>query len=306
MTTEEENSAVPPAVPVELSAEELAKMTKEERKAYHETRRKALAASPTPKAKPAQLTKAQRRMIQEAQRKAKEDKNQAGAEHEELLKDLKLQGLSEEQARAVILEMEKNDLSVEDADDDDDAEPEDFAASVRKWMAEQDREKVQKEALRDFNMSVRFQGHVDSTPPDHLACILQILVEEACSGIDLQASKLALKDVASKVDPAMQRWAPFLKALYGKIDDDLEAAQTAVGAVIQGILALGAPDVGGVGATILVGCLMAIREIELIDDEDLLASCRPIEPKSTVLDKYIAFLEAELEDEDDEDGEAAD
>lgn len=300
MTAEEEAAAVPPPVPPELSKEELAAMTKEQRKAYHEMRRKVLSAGPEPKAKPTQLSKAERRMIQEAQRKAKENKKEAGAENEELLKELKLQGLSEDQAREVILEMAKGEGAFDQDDDEDDGEVEDLLASVRKWMAEQEGTEVSRETLRDFNMSVRFQGHVESTPPDHLACIIRVLVEQACAGVDLGAPKLHHKSIADKVEPHAKRWAPLLTALYEKIDDDLEAARTAIASIMEGINALGGTDMTGAGAVVLVGSLMAIREADLIKDEDLLASCRPIEPRSLVLDKFVEFLEEALEDEDDD------
>merc|ERR1719217_1161842 len=99
-------------------------MSKEERTAYHAARRAAQAATSSgagPEAAPkaAQLSKAQRRALQESQRKVKEDKANAGKEGDELFEELKLQGLSEDQAREVMREMKSGQI-IEDDDDEDD------------------------------------------------------------------------------------------------------------------------------------------------------------------------------------------
>ena len=119
------------------------------------------------------------------------------------------------EAREVMKEMQKGE-EVEREEEEDD---EDLASSVERWMKEQD-EKIGKEALRDFNMKVRWQGHVNSLPADHLGlgtcmdmlgreglfgrrfnaqvsverlgapgCILKILFKEASASCDL-TSKL--------------------------------------------------------------------------------------------------------------------
>eukprot|EP00438_Fugacium_kawagutii_P009298 Skav235248 [mRNA] locus=scaffold3995:334813:335572:+ [translate_table: standard] len=60
-------------------------------------------------------------------------------------------------------------------------------------------------------------------------------------------------------------------------------------------------------AAAIVGCYMALREadIDLLPDDELLMGCRRIssEHPSTVLEKFIGFLEDALEDEDSEDDE---
>jgi len=287
--------------PQELSAEELAKMSKDERKAYHMARRSAEVEAKKGQDGQAagakqQMSKAQRRAVQEAQRKAKEDKLQTDGGYDELLKDLKLQGLTEDQAREVIAEMARHE-TVED-DDDDDGEVEDFDGSVRRWMQEQD--VVSKDALRDFNMKVRFQGHVDTTPPDHLHAILLCLAEQACREVDLSTPKLQPTVVAKKAAPIIAKWAPLLEPLYEKIDDVLVAADVVVRAVSEG--ASVQSEVGEAGhAYGVVGCLMALRDIDMIEDEDLLTGCKRLEPKSLVMDKFVEFLEEELEDEEDDD-----
>jgi len=284
----------PAAAPEELSAEQLAKLSKEERKAYHQARR---AATTTQKEPAKQLSKAERRQIQEAQRKLKEDTKQAGKDNEELLAELKLQGLSEDQAREVMKEMLKGEALEEEEDDEDDAG--DFASSVRQWMSEQE-DKVSKDALRDFNMKVRFQGHVDTTPPDHLGCILRLIFQEACGACDLTAPKLQPTAVAKKAGPLLTRWAPLLEPLYGKIDDVLVATDTVCKAVQEAVSADEKTSEAGRN-TAMVGCFMSLRDIDMIEDEDLLTGCKRVEPRSTVLDKFIEFLEDALEEDDEDD-----
>lgn len=297
-------AAAPVALPAELSDEELRKLTKEERKAYHQARRAAevsavVASDQVPLAK--QLTKAQRRELQERQRKVKEDKKEASVDNEELLKELRLQGLSEDQAREVMAEMARGQMEPED-EEEEEQEPEDLLASVRKWIMDQKDIQVTKDALHDFNMKVRFQGHVDTTPPDHIGAILQVLVDDALAGCDLAAPKLQPTTVAKAVQPVVVRWGPLLEPLYEKIDDPLTGADTVLSAVHKGLAAhVEVPETNQ--AHVMVGSLMALREINMIEDEDLLTGCRRYEPRSRVMDKFIEFLEEALDDEDDDDDE---
>lgn len=237
------------------------------------------------------MSKAERRQIQEAQRKLKEDSKQAGKDNEELLAELKLQGLSEDQAREVMAEMLKEEAMEEDLDDEPDEE--DLLSSVRRWMSEQDA-KVTKGLLSDFNLKVRFQGHVESTPPDHLNCVIRLVCEEACAGCDLTSAKLQPTAVQKKAAPLLERWLPILEPLYGKIDDVIVATDSVCKAVQEGVKAEAGHDPA------VVGCLMALRDIDLVEDEDLLTGCRRMEPRGQVLDKYIGFLEDAIASDDDE------
>lgn len=288
-------AAGPP--PAEKSKEELAKMSKDERTAYYAAR-KAAGALGAPKAKAAPATKAERRAVQEMQRNAKEGLKNLNAESEEMFQELKLQGLTEEQAREVMAQMAV-EVGGSDAEDDEDDGPEDLLSSVKRWMAEHETEKPDKESVKDFNMKVRFQGHVDSTPPDHLHCILQLLVAEACASCDLSAPKLQPAAVSKKVTPVIAKWSIMLGHLYSKIDDPLVAGDVIVKSVRDGVFSIEAPDNGkdyGV-----VGCLMAVREeVEAIEDEDLLTGCKRLEPVSRVMEKFIDFLEDQLADSDED------
>eukprot|EP00928_Gymnodinium_smaydae_P012420 TRINITY_DN14504_c0_g1_i1.p1 TRINITY_DN14504_c0_g1~~TRINITY_DN14504_c0_g1_i1.p1 ORF type:complete len:336 (-),score=108.35 TRINITY_DN14504_c0_g1_i1:66-932(-) len=277
--------------PAELSPEELAKLSKEERTAYYKKRNAAKAAA-KPKAKV--LSKAERREIQEQQRKVKDDKKAAVADNSEMLEELKLQGLSEEQAREVMTQLEKETAAAED-DDDDEAE-ETLVDSVRIWMAANDQEKSDDDSLRDFNLKVRFQGHVDSTPPDHLQAMLQVIAEEAKADEEVMAAKQP-NAVAKKFDKVLARWGYLLGEFYKRSD-----ALTAAGIVVDSVgdVLLAASPVA------FVGVMMAIREnVEPIEDEDLLTGCRKIESDSRVVQGFIGFLE-EAAAESDEEGSGSD
>jgi hypothetical protein len=300
-----------PSVPfVEKSKEELDKLSKDDRRAYYQAKlaaekaqKSAGAGSSEANPKASQpLTKADRRKIQEAQRKTKEDKANEGKEGDELFAELKLQGLSEDQAREVMREMLSGAGGGDEAGADDDEEDvEDLLGSVRKWMEEQPTT-VAEDALRDFNMKVRFQGHVDSTPPDHLSAILQVLVGQACGACDLSAKNFQPNSIAKVLQPLLERWAPLLLPLHGKIADVLDAVNAVISGITTAVVATGAPET--VQETAVVGSLMAVREIDdLVEDDDLLVGCKGIENRGRITDKFIEFLESCLEDEEDDEDE---
>eukprot|EP00439_Symbiodinium_sp_Y106_P077075 s357_g16.t1 len=262
----------------ELSPEQLAKLSKEERKAYHEARR--AQAKGQAKAEPKkQLTKAERRQIQEEQRKVKEASKDDGKEDDKLLADLKLQGLSEDQARAVMLEMRKN-VELDDDEFDEDGDP-----------------------MRDFNMQVRFQGHVDTTPTDHLGCLLSILFEEACSTCISEAAaskkKLQPMAIAKKLEKPLTRWAP-ISEIGDEIGDPFQAAdvvcsssQTAAGSAATATSILLSPSPLRAGAIAMVGCLVGLREADLVEDDELLQGCRRMpfdNERPIVLEKFMEDL----------------
>merc|ERR1712187_585791 len=133
----------------------------------------------------------------------------------------------------------------------------DLMGSVWRWMCEQPQGKVSTDAMRDFNMKVRFQGHVDTTPPDHLGTILTILVEQACGKCDLAAPKIQPGLVAKALGPLLERWANLIRGLHSKIHDVLEATGVIGGAITEGVEKISAPTQGQNCA--VVGCLMAVR-----------------------------------------------
>jgi len=297
----------------ELSQDALAKLTKEERKAYHIARRAAATASQTTSdTAPAnvQITKAKtreiRRAIQEAQRKVKLDKSQAASEQEELLKELVMQGLHPDQARKLMAEMGSTDALEEDGDDDDELE-EDLFSSVRRWMSEQGDAVSNAESLHEFNMSVRFQGHVESTPPDHLSCIVRVIADKVCAGYDL-SGKVQPAAVSKAAMPLIAQWLYMIELLYEKIDnspEDIEPIDVVVGAVSESVMTSDAPKPAQESA--VVGIIMAIREqADSIADEDLMFGCKRMEGRSNVMDKFIDFLEDAMAEDDDDDDDTGD
>mmetsp|Transcript_38880 Transcript_38880/g.115248 ORF Transcript_38880/g.115248 Transcript_38880/m.115248 type:complete len:287 (+) Transcript_38880:88-948(+) len=280
----------------EKSAEELAKMSKEERKEYHLARRATTAGEPKPK--PQAQSKAERRAVQEAQRKAKEDIANANLEGDELLKELMLQGLTEEQAKIVMAEIDAAKVE-EGGDDEDSDEDEDLKWSIKKWMKEQEDPENMEDALHDFNLKVRFQGHVDSTPPDHVAAILTLLVEQACADSSLGALKQPMA-VAKVVEPLVVRWAKILEPLYEKIDDALAASDVILTALKDAVAEQESVAAEN-SACAVVGFLMAVREIDMVEDEDLLLACKRADMQSVVMDKFISFLEEAVEEASDDD-----
>jgi len=276
---------------VEKSAEDLAKLSKAERTAYYQAKQAAQKGQQGPKK---QLTKAERRQLQEAQRKAKADKLDEASSNIEMLEELKLQGLSEEQAK----EMLEHLASAVEVDDEEE-EAEDLLASVRRWMHEQPasiRDQDAADSLQEFNMSVRFQGHVDSTPPDHVGAILKVISEECCKVV-AAGEKLQPTTVSKQVESLVAKWGGLLEQLMGKIEDVLVAADAVVGTVHETVQAsCSMPDV------VEVGVLMALREYtDVISDDDMLAGCRRLQERSRVMEKFIDFLEEAVEEDEDED-----
>lgn len=295
--------AAPAEAPAEKTKEELAAMSKDERKAYHESRRKAQTADKEGGAgAKKQLTKAERRAVQEAQRKAIDDKKDTTDENAEMLKELMFQGLSEDQARKVMEELASGNIVDDDGADDEDEE-EDLLGSVRRWMGQKAESRADSDLLRDFNLTVRFQGHVDSTPPDHLSAILHVLAGDACAACDMSAAKLPPNTIAKQATPMMQKWSYIIEQLYGKIGDAIEAIDAVVNSINKGVedIASKAPEANRNSA--VVGLLMALREgVDGLEDDDLLTGVRRFEPKSVVMEKFIEFLEDAVDDdEDDED-----
>lgn len=298
------------ATPVDLSKVDMSKLSKEERTALHKARREAEIAAQSAGTAPAakkQLTKAERRAIQEAQRKKIEDKKQDEGEKDQMVKDLMLQGLTEEQARDVAKEIEKGGVDLDDDDEEDDADDDiTLMGSVKKWMDEVQNEKITKEHLKDFNLKVRFQGHVDSVPPDHVLCILKIICIQVCNDLDMSKPKMQPTVFAKKIAPGLEKWSPLLNALLGKINDVLDATDSVVRGVQESVMEPGidAPDANK--DTAVVGFLMGVRDSVDIEDDDLLTGCKRIEQPSTVMLKFIEHLEESLADSGEESDDSAD
>merc|ERR1719183_168556 len=100
------------------------------------------------------------------------------------------------------------------ADDEDSEEEFTFLSSVREWVKENDQACSDEDSLRDFNLKVRFQGHVETTPPDHLSAILRVLSSQVCVGIDSSSPPKQPTEVSAQVAPMLARWAFLIEQLY--------------------------------------------------------------------------------------------
>eukprot|EP00929_Paragymnodinium_shiwhaense_P051887 TRINITY_DN26043_c0_g1_i3.p1 TRINITY_DN26043_c0_g1~~TRINITY_DN26043_c0_g1_i3.p1 ORF type:complete len:309 (+),score=144.07 TRINITY_DN26043_c0_g1_i3:186-1112(+) len=277
-------------VPEEKTKEELAAMSKEERTAYYKA---------APKSEMSKKEKAQQaREKQEADRKKKEDAKSVVDVNAEALAELKLQGLTEEQAREVLREMEAAKAAEAAAEDSDEEGDETLLDSVRTWMKENESEKTDADSLRDFNLKVRFQGHVESTPPDHLECILQVMAMDSYKSqlLDLKQPSA----VEKKMAPTVRRLAYLIGELYKKCDV-LEAAEKVTWGVNEGVAQAGDDVAAATRDIAVVGILMSLREeVEIIGDEELLQGCKKLESDSKVMKGFITFLEEAAEDSDEE------
>eukprot|EP00929_Paragymnodinium_shiwhaense_P051885 TRINITY_DN26043_c0_g1_i1.p1 TRINITY_DN26043_c0_g1~~TRINITY_DN26043_c0_g1_i1.p1 ORF type:complete len:318 (+),score=147.19 TRINITY_DN26043_c0_g1_i1:186-1139(+) len=286
-------------VPEEKTKEELAAMSKEERTAYYKVRMAASKAKAAPKSEVSKKEKAQQaREKQEADRKKKEDAKSVVDVNAEALAELKLQGLTEEQAREVLREMEAAKAAEAAAEDSDEEGDETLLDSVRTWMKENESEKTDADSLRDFNLKVRFQGHVESTPPDHLECILQVMAMDSYKSqlLDLKQPSA----VEKKMAPTVRRLAYLIGELYKKCDV-LEAAEKVTWGVNEGVAQAGDDVAAATRDIAVVGILMSLREeVEIIGDEELLQGCKKLESDSKVMKGFITFLEEAAEDSDEE------
>lgn len=286
--TEGYAAEAPAAAFVEKTKDELAALTKEERTAYH----KARTATAKAAAAPAQtLTKeekkVQAREKQDADRKKKEDAKALGDEDKETYEELRLQGLTEDQAKQVLKEMKEAKPAGEDEEESDD-EDESLVGSVRTWMGRWEGD-VDKDAIRDFNLKVRFQGHVDSTPPDHLASILEVIASDLLSNFDLAAAKQP-SAVSTKAEPMFEKWSTLLEQLLEKIDE------LAIGDIVVNTLRAAVTASAGEAAAptkdcASVGLIMALREAIEVDDATVLTACKKVESDSKVWLGFVSHLE---------------
>lgn len=300
--------------PPDVTEEQLKKMSKDERgkywaakRAYEQYQKQAGgpdAAAAMPKAK----SKQERRALQESQRKAKEDIKHAGLELKEMIDELKMQGLTEEQALEMVKDIAAQEKAGAGDDEEDLGEEEeqetDYLTDVREWMVRQPAGPLSKDIANDYNTKVRFQGHGNKLATDALGAILTVLTEQACSSCDLTNPRLQPTAVVAAMAPLLDRWQGILRNFYsksGESTDLLNAVDAILVAVQTGVEAIGT-GTQACRDVALVGCLMALRDVDdLVDDEDLGIVLRKQEQKSRVMEQFIEFLDEADEDEEDDD-----
>jgi hypothetical protein len=289
----------------EKSPEDLATLSKAERTAYHQSRLQAENSQAKVGSKAERRFQAHEK--QERDRRKKHDIARKAEDDEEALVALKAQGLSEENARTLLAQLEEveaqkiHSSGATPLDQDGDVEDdESLIDSVRKWMAEHREIASDDNSLRDFNLKVRFQGHTATTPPDHLAAVMQVLAWQCCMELDHAQPLKQPSDMAQVAAPMLARWTLIVGELYNRCDV-LDVYDTLAPSLCDGITdALGeiAEDARDVA---LVGMLMAIRDaFDYMSDEDIVAACHQLDSDSPVLQKFIEFLQVDSDSSDDE------
>lgn len=244
-------------------------------------------------------TKAERRGQQIAQRRAKEDARvllQIATACSTACSSL-LNGEPRFEERTCATEAAEPDVDEEDVSD----EEIDFLNSIRRWMHEDGRDSTAANLMQDFKLEVMRwgQGALGFLGSDQLEVVIRVIAEDICAAVDLRLQRLQPKTVAEAAEPFVNRWVALLDYIWELIGDSTVASNVAVRTVRVGVAAACGAAIGvaaGNQASIEVGIIMAIRDcVEGADTADVLAGCRCLQPKTIVLDKFISFLQGELD-----------
>eukprot|EP00933_Yihiella_yeosuensis_P010090 TRINITY_DN116349_c0_g1_i1.p1 TRINITY_DN116349_c0_g1~~TRINITY_DN116349_c0_g1_i1.p1 ORF type:complete len:372 (+),score=79.11 TRINITY_DN116349_c0_g1_i1:68-1183(+) len=309
----------------EKSAQELAKMSKLQRRSYHEARFLAAQEIAPPKFQP--KSRAERRALQEAQRRSKKDVNDleknicsllrsAGALDEDLAAEEEAvalrAGLSQDRRsyfEAAAEDEEEGAATNATADEDDELEGgEDFYECVKSWVRAANAGVGPEATSDDFTAMMRLWGHGSTPPADRLNSILHAVLEKI-EGLDsLHNTPLHKRPstVAKAVKSTLRSWFPLLNALFREVaSSGGDAAEILVGAVRHSFLKPHREDADGTADFLdctIVGTLMSFREeVDTLNDAALLTACQGIQPSSHVLRQFFEFLEKEINDSSESD-----
>mmetsp|Transcript_100059 Transcript_100059/g.278758 ORF Transcript_100059/g.278758 Transcript_100059/m.278758 type:complete len:182 (+) Transcript_100059:815-1360(+) len=151
--------------------------------------------------------------------------------------------------------------------------------------------------------------HMGDAPPPVLLLrtVLRLIACDACAALELSAARPQPSTAAQLMAPSVKPWAGLLRRLFVAP----ACMRTAADAALRGACAGVADTAAGVPAASLrclecaeVGFLMALRdEVDAMDDADLSAACRRIEPQSPAMLGFIKFLEEEVQDSSEAEGE---
>lgn len=284
-----------PRAPQPLAPATLAGMSKAQRRAYHESRRWAAAATDSDGDRACRrgarllATKAERRKLQETQRSAKICTSAAIVANDDVIVGSALWhrcGEAEVAAffsgQGLVLHSEPQPASegaeLEDSEDEDGCG--DLLSTVRAWMREHrhgSEPAFADDLLYDLNMRLRCEDHTDKTVADILQAMLQVLFLDACDELNLTGPRLQPVLVKSRMGPLVGRWAAVLGRLYGRIGDARFVADIVCRAACEGaaeaMSAVGASLAGGACAE--VGFLMAVLErTDGLEEAELLSCLR--------------------------------
>lgn len=278
--------------PKALPAEELAKMSKMERRAYYESRLQ-------PRGAPAAATRSERRTAQETQRRAKLEKAAQGESSAPQSKGPFGSG-------PCVPDWADDEADLE-APEEEESGDVDLHQVVKDWMqrsslggGRKEPAAVESEELEDLVCTVRLSGLAPSGSDLLLAAVLDCGAEECRSlfdpGDDAIEPSLAMK----RVKPWFQRWCSFLEHLSSEAPTT--GLEEALGAAVERIF-FGNESGSALAKRherVAVGFLMCARDtFEELEDEKLARACRSLGLEGPVMSKFLVFLEDNSDDSED-------
>jgi translation initiation factor 2 beta subunit (eIF-2beta)/eIF-5 len=187
---------------------------------------------------------------------------------------------------------------VEGDDDFGTSEGDGCRACIRQWMQDHKNESISSESVHDFDCAIK-SFDFRALPSRQLADLIEIMVDDTIAEYDLNTDKLQPVMVSEKASPFVERWSPLIDNLYSKIDDAQEAIDIIISSLKKAIVGITPPS-EDTNETLLIGCLLSLRGVDAVGDEDVLAGCCKIKVQSKAMKQFIKFLKSN--DTDDEDG----
>lgn len=305
------------------SAKDLSKMSKLQRRDYHEARLLSLESTSGPAS-----ARSQRRDLQESQRKS-EDRcdlqdriRSLLQEAEEADKDLLAEAEAEIlSARAGLFEVvidrdmdleagTDQDLDLEAGVDSGEVdEAEDLVTCIRSWVRASDAAVGSEPSCEDLSATLRLWGHGQSTAQHRLRAVLLAVLEKLPPLEQFQSIAASKRPAAlsEALKPQIQFWSSVIDSLYQQAFlTGTTAADTLVEVAAERSASDIFEDTDDFVESRFVGVLMRLREeVETLTDYDLLAALQQRKSNGPVLQKFIAFLEKEADDSGESDDDAA-
>lgn len=161
-------------------------------------------------------------------------------------------------------------------------------ACIQQWMQDHKNESVSSDLIHDFDCTIK-TFDVRALPSLQLAAVVEIMIADTMAECDLNTTKLQPVKVCEKASPFVEKWSSLIDNVYSKIDDAQEAIDIIISSLKRSIAFITASEY--TKETLLIGCLLSLRDLDAVDDEDILAGCRKIELQSKAMERFIEFLE---------------
>lgn len=301
------------------SAKDLSKMSKLQRRDYHEARLLSLENTSGPA-----NTRSERREFQESQRKSKEERcdlqdrirsllHEAEEADKDLLAEAEAELLS---ARAGLFEVVidgdvdleagmDQDIDLEGGIDAGEAdEAEDLVGCIRRWVRAAD-----KPSCEDLSATLRLWGHGQSTAQLQLRAVLLAILEKLPPREQFESIATSKRPAAlcEALKPQIEFWSSVIDSLYQQAFLTGTTAADTIVEVASECSAIGIiQDTDDFVESRFVGVLMRLREeVETLTDYDLLAALQRQKSNGPTLQKFIAFLEKEADDSGESGDDAA-